>query len=83
MARAGGSLSLLAVVALVLCCGAPFLAVAAAGALGAVVGAALRHWPLTALALAALLWAVLGAARLARARSRAGQGGRRDRDTLA
>lgn len=83
MARAGGSLSLVAVLALVLCCAAPFLAVAVAGALGAMVGAALRHWPLTALALAALLWAVLGVARLVRARSRASEGGRTGRDTLA
>ena len=77
MARRGDGLggAVLAVVAVVLCCGLPALIVLSGGILAAVGGAAVRFWPLTLLGVAALVW---GGARLrsllaarSRARSRA------------
>jgi len=62
---------LLAVVAVLACCGLPFLAITAGGAIAAVGGLAARYWPLTTLGVGVAVWAGVRLGRLFRARSRA------------
>lgn len=66
----GTGAGLLAVVAMIACCGLPLLAITAGGAFAAVGGLAARYWPLTALGVALAVWAGVKLGRLLRARSR-------------
>jgi hypothetical protein len=67
----GTGAMLLALAAVLACCGLPFLFVTAGGAIAAVGGLAARYWPLTIVGLGAAVWGGVGVGRLIRARSRA------------
>ncbi len=63
-------MGMLAVVAMIACCGLPLLAITAGGAIAAVGGLAERYWPLTVLGVVVAVWAGLKLGKLIRARSR-------------
>lgn len=60
----------MALVAIIVCCASPLLAITAGGAIAAVGGLAARYWPLTALGVGFVTWAGVKLGRLLRAWSR-------------
>ena len=71
MTKGSGTGGILAVVAMIACCGLPLLAVTAGGAIAAAGGLAARYWPITVLGIALAVWAGTKLVRLIRARNRA------------
>ena len=72
--KEGIGTGLLAMGAVALCCGLPFLIVLGGGLLAAAGGLAARYWPVTVAGVAAVIWGAVKLGRLVAARNRALRG---------